>query len=56
MLENFQASNAVTGMSDTVTDAAFNTARFIDNNEFDMDTWREYVAKSVFDRKLKAKK
>ena len=49
---------AATGFSDTIVDSAWNTARFIaeDNEYNDMDAWREYLMKSVFDRKLKAKK
>lgn len=53
-----KVGTSYTGFSDTIVDAAWNTARFIaDDFEYDdMDAWREYLAKSLFDRKLKAKK
>ena len=53
-----KVGSAVYGFSDTIVDSAWNTVRFIaeDNEYNDMDVWREYLAKSVFDRKLKAKK
>jgi len=53
-----RAANTKTGMSDTVTDAIFNTVRFIgDDYQFDnMADLREYIAKTIFDRKLKKKK
>jgi hypothetical protein len=52
-----RASNTRTGISDTLTDAIFNTARFIgDDYRFDdMADLREYIAKTIFDRKLKKK-
>lgn len=52
-----RASNTKTGISDTLTDAIFNTARFIgDDYKFDdMADLREYIAKTIFDRKLKKK-
>lgn len=52
-----RAANVKTGMSDTITDAVFNTVRFAsDNYSLDnMDDLREYIAKSIFDRKLKKK-
>ena len=52
-----RATNAKTGMSDTITDAVFNTVRFAsDDYSLDnMDDLREYIAKSIFDRKLKKK-
>ena len=52
-----RASNTKTGISDTLTDAMFNTARFIgDDYRFDdMADLREYIAKTIFDRKLKKK-
>lgn len=52
-----RAVNVKTGMSDTITDAVFNTVRFAsDNYSLDnMDDLREYIAKSIFDRKLKKK-
>ena len=53
-----KASNARTGFSDTLTDAIFNTARFaMDDYQMDnMDDLREYIAKTLFDRKLKKRK
>ena len=53
-----KVGTSYTGFSDTLVDSAWNTARFIaDDFEYDdMDAWREYLMKSVFDRKLKAKK
>ena len=47
--------NSVSGFSDTLTDALFNTARFaVDDYRLNnMDDLREYIAKSLFDRKLK---
>lgn len=52
-----RAANTRTGISDTLTDAIFNTARFIgDDYKFDdMADLREYIAKTIFDRKLKKK-
>ena len=52
-----RAANTRTGISDTLTDAIFNTARFIgDDYQFDnMADLREYIAKTIFDRKLKKK-
>jgi hypothetical protein len=52
-----RATNTRTGISDTLTDAIFNTARFIgDDYQLDnMDDLREYIAKTIFDRKLKKK-
>lgn len=52
-----RAANVKTGMSDTITDAVFNTVRFAaDNYSLDnMDDLREYIAKTIFDRKLKKK-
>jgi hypothetical protein len=52
-----RAVNVKTGMSDTITDAVFNTVRFAsDNYSLDnMDDLREYIAKTIFDRKLKKK-
>lgn len=52
-----RAANVKTGMSDTITDAAFNTVRFAsDGYSLDnMDDLREYIAKTLFDRKLKKK-
>lgn len=52
-----RAANVKTGMSDTITDAVFNTVRFAaDGYSLDnMDDLREYVAKTLFDRKLKKK-
>lgn len=53
-----KASNSFTGFSDTLTDAVFNSARFIEDDAYsidDPDALREYLAKSVFDRKLKKK-
>ena len=50
-----KATNTRTGFSDTLTDAIFNTARFaIDDYQLNNpDDLREYIAKSLFDRKLK---
>ena len=52
-----RAANVKTGMSDTITDAVFNTVRFAaDGYSLDnMDDLREYIAKTLFDRKLKKK-
>lgn len=52
-----RAANVKTGMSDTIIDAVFNTVRFAsDNYSLDnMDDLREYIAKSIFDRKMKKK-
>lgn len=52
-----RATNTRTGISDTLTDAIFNTARFIgdDYRVDDMADLREYIAKTIFDRKLKKK-
>jgi len=49
---------ARTGFSDTLTDAFFNTVRFASDEGYSMDNMadlREYIAKSIFDRKLKKK-
>lgn len=54
----FKLSNTRTGFSDTMVDAFFNTARFISDDGYsldNMDDLREYIAKSIFDRKLKKK-
>lgn len=50
-----KATNTRTGFSDTLTDAIFNTARFaVDDYQLNNpDDLREYIAKSLFDRKLK---
>ena len=53
-----RAANAKTGFSDTLTDALFNTARFAADDGYSLDNMadlREYIAKSIFDRKLKKK-
>lgn len=51
-------SNTRTGFSDTMVDAFFNTARFISDDGYsldNMDDLREYLSKTIFDRKLKRK-
>lgn len=55
MRDVVKLGNSVSGFSDTLTDALFNTARFAtDDYRLDnMDDLREYIAKSLFDRKLK---
>lgn len=55
MRDMAKLSNARTGMSDTLTDAVFNTARFAgDEYSLDnMDDLREYIGKTLFDRRLK---
>lgn len=55
MRDMAKLSNARTGMSDTLTDAIFNTARFAgDEYSLDnMDDLREYIGKTLFDRRLK---
>ena len=55
MRDMAKLSNARTGMSDTLTDAVFNTARFAgDEYRLDnMDDLREYIGKTLFDRRLK---
>lgn len=57
MRDVVRVTNIRTGMSDTITDAVFNTVRFIgDDYQLDnMDDLREYIAKTIFDRKLKKK-
>lgn len=53
-----RAVNSVSGFSDTLTDAIFNTARFaVDDYQLNNpDDLREYIAKTLFDRKLKKRK
>ena len=49
---------AKTGFSDTLTDAFFNTMRFATDEGYSMTNMadlREYIAKTIFDRKLKKK-
>lgn len=55
MRDVVKLGNSVSGFSDTLTDALFNTARFaVDDYRLNnMDDLREYIAKSLFDRKLK---
>ena len=55
MRDVVKLGNSVSGFSDTLTDALFNTARFaVDDYRLNnMDDLREYIAKSIFDRKLK---
>lgn len=58
MRDMAKASNAKTGFSDTLTDAFFNTARFATDEGYsldNMDDLREYIAKTIFDRRLKKK-
>ena len=58
MRDMVKASNAKTGFSDTLTDALFNTVRFAADEGYsldNMDDLREYIAKTIFDRKLKKK-
>lgn len=52
-----KAAGAFYGISDTLLDALWNTARFAtDNYRFNNpDDLREYIAKSIFDKKLKKK-
>ena len=52
-----RAANVKTGMSDTITDAVFNTVRFAADGYSleNMDDLREYIAKTIFNRKLKKK-
>jgi len=52
-------SNAKTGFSDTLTDAFFNTVRFMNDDGYsldNMDDLREYIGKTIFDRKLQKRK
>lgn len=56
-----RAANTQTGMSDTITDAVFNTVRFALDDGYivdidNPDDMREYIAKTLFDRKLKKRK
>lgn len=56
-----RAANTQTGMSDTITDAVFNTVRFALDDGYivdidNPDDLREYIAKTLFDRKLKKRK
>ena len=55
MRDVVKLGNSVSGFSDTLTDALFNTARFaVDDYRLNnMDDLREYIAKTLFDRKLK---
>lgn len=55
MRDVVKLGNSVSGFSDTLTDALFNTARFaVDDYQLsNPDDLREYIAKSLFDRKLK---
>ena len=56
MRDVVRATNAYSGFSDTLVDALFNTARFATDEGYsldNMDDLREYIAKSIFDRKLK---
>lgn len=52
-----KAGTAYFGFSDTIADSLWNSLRFIeDDYRFDnMDDLREYIAKTLFDRKLKKK-
>lgn len=55
MRDVVKLGNSYSGFSDTLADAIFNTARFaVDDYRLnDPDDLREYIAKSLFDRKLK---
>lgn len=56
MRDVVKASDSFTGFSDTLVDAMFNTIRFATDEGYsldNMDDLREYIAKSMFDRKLK---
>ena len=56
MRDVVRATNAYSGFSDTLVDALFNTARFATDEGYsldNMDDLREYIAKTIFDRKLK---
>lgn len=55
MRDVLKLGNSYSGFSDTLADAIFNTARFaVDDYRLnDPDDLREYIAKSLFDRKLK---
>jgi hypothetical protein len=48
--ESTKATNAITGTSDTATDAAFTTLRYIDS-DFDAEIG-EYLKAIAFDKKL----